>query len=127
VSVNNPGSSGSVAAYQSYVALIIQSGTPLEDPTVTVLENTLGGTPVWTATATGTYIAHLAGAFPGNRTWLNPCSSVVIDQDALVSKYMTIQATGDDITIQLWDETFNTLQDGLNILHLEIRVYPAAA
>lgn len=45
-----------------YVALLTQAGTAA--PVATVLENTLGGTVVWTRSGLGTYVATLAGAFP---------------------------------------------------------------
>ena len=49
-------------AYKKYVALMTQSGTGA--PTATILENTLGGTLVWTRDSSGTYIGTLVGAFP---------------------------------------------------------------
>jgi len=45
-----------------YVALLNQSGTSA--PTAAVVENTLGGTLVWTRNSTGNYYATLTGAFP---------------------------------------------------------------
>lgn len=50
-----------------YKALITQSGTSA--PTVTVIENTLGGTVVWARTGTGVYTGTLVGAFTANKTW----------------------------------------------------------
>jgi len=52
--------------YKSYVALLSQSGTAA--PTAVVLENTLGGTVVWTRQNVGEYIATLLGAFTLNKT-----------------------------------------------------------
>lgn len=49
-----------------YVALLIQSGTT--DPIATVLENSLGGTPVWTRTSDGAYRCTLNGAFTSDKT-----------------------------------------------------------
>lgn len=49
-----------------YRAIISQSGTGT--PTATILENTLGGTPVWSRTGVGTYHLTLAGAFTENKT-----------------------------------------------------------
>lgn len=45
-----------------YRALLTQSGT--NAPVATVLENTLGGTPVWSRSGNGNYRITLAGAFP---------------------------------------------------------------
>jgi len=52
--------------YKVYNALLTQSGTSI--PVATVLENTLGGTPVWNISADGVYSATLAGAFPIAKT-----------------------------------------------------------
>lgn len=51
-----------------YKALLTQAGT--DAPVATVLENTLGGTVVWSRTAIGEYIGTLVGAFPDNKTSL---------------------------------------------------------
>jgi len=55
-----------ILPYRIYVAKITQSGTSA--PSATVLQNTLGGTPVWSRTGTGTYVATLANAFTANTT-----------------------------------------------------------
>ena len=53
--------------YKSYVAILTQTGTAA--PTVaTVLDNTLGGTIVWTRTAAGNYTGTLTGAFTASKT-----------------------------------------------------------
>lgn len=52
--------------YKVYTALISQTGTSA--PTATILENTLGGTVVWTRTGTGAYLATLSGVFTANKT-----------------------------------------------------------
>jgi hypothetical protein len=49
-----------------YKALLTQSGDTA--PTVSVLENTLGGTVVWTRQSAGTYVGTLSGAFTANKT-----------------------------------------------------------
>ena len=54
--------------YKVYTALLTQSGTSA--PTATVLENTLGGTVVWSYNSAGDYTATLSGAFTSNKTWL---------------------------------------------------------
>jgi len=56
-----------VLNYKKYVALLNQSGT--DAPVATVLENTLGGEPVWTRVTDGLYTCTLAGAFPQNKTF----------------------------------------------------------
>jgi len=52
--------------YKVYTALISQTGT--NAPTATVLENTLGGTIVWTRSNTGQYVGTLTGAFTDQKT-----------------------------------------------------------
>lgn len=52
--------------YKVYTALLTQSGT--NAPTAIVLENTLGGTIVWSRTAVGEYLGTLTGAFILDKT-----------------------------------------------------------
>ena len=54
--------------YKVYTALISQAGTAA--PTAIVLENTLGGVPVWTRSSTGIYLATLAGVFIEDKTFV---------------------------------------------------------
>jgi len=56
------------ASYLVYTALLTQSGT--NAPVATVLENTLGGTVVWSYNDVGYYTATLANAFTENKTYL---------------------------------------------------------
>jgi hypothetical protein len=64
----------------SYVALLTQNGT--NAPVSTVLENTLGGTVVWSYEGAGVYSATLVGAFLETTTFLlhggNPNSNAEI-------------------------------------------------
>lgn len=55
-----------IKPYKVYTALLSQSGTSA--PTATVLENTLGGTIVWSRSNTGQYIGTLTGAFTDQKT-----------------------------------------------------------
>ena len=57
---------GSSVNYKIYRALLAQSGTSA--PVATILENTLGGVPVWSRSAMGDYLLTLAGAFPAGKT-----------------------------------------------------------
>lgn len=52
--------------YKVYTALLTQTGTSA--PTAVVLENTLGGVPVWTRTGAGIYRCTLASAFTDLKT-----------------------------------------------------------
>lgn len=53
-------------SYLSYIAHLTQSGTAA--PVATVVENTLGATPVWARAALGEWTLTLADAFPANDT-----------------------------------------------------------
>lgn len=111
--------------YLVYTANLSQSGT--NAPVATVLENTLGGTLVWTRLDAGQYAATLAGAFGDaskvyiliQGTWYEGtytygCFSLfgVNDSNSLVF-----------YTLKLND--LNTYTDSLfNNTTVEIRVYP---
>lgn len=63
--------------YKVYTALLTQSGTSA--PVATVLENTLGGTVVWTRSDVGTYAGTLSGAFTADKTFLVVNQSSIAD------------------------------------------------
>ncbi len=65
---NPEGTSGDSSGVKVYRALLTQTGT--DAPVATVLENTLGGTVVWSYGGVGTYTATLANAFTANKTHL---------------------------------------------------------
>jgi len=58
----NPG------GHKVYRALLTQPGT--DAPVATVLENSLGGTVVWTRNTAASYHGTLAGAFPANKVFI---------------------------------------------------------
>ena len=58
---------GGDTGVKRYKALLNQSGT--DAPVATILENTLGGVPVWTRIADGYYYCTLANAFTANKTF----------------------------------------------------------
>lgn len=108
---------GGAAAYLVYTALLSQSNT--DAPVATVLENTLGGTVVWTRNDVGDYSATLAGAFTEAKTAVIIC--VNSDQSAgLVVGYET--PTTDEVKVYLKGNSFAPAdQLGCTV---EIRVYP---
>lgn len=57
---------GKINGIKVYRGLLTQSGT--DAPVATVLENTLGGTPVWSYSDVGRYVVTLAGAFTSAKT-----------------------------------------------------------
>lgn len=63
------GNGSGARPYKVYTALLTQSGT--DAPVATVLENTLGGTVVWSYDDAGQYRATLTSAFTENKTWFD--------------------------------------------------------
>lgn len=56
------------SSYKKYVIHFLQTGT--SNPSVTVLENTLSGTPVWTRAGVGLYDMTLTGEFLINKLYI---------------------------------------------------------
>lgn len=106
---------GGGASYLKYVALLSQTGT--DAPVATVLENTLGGTVVWTRDGEGAYLGTLEGAFTENKTLIFVQSTGAFSQIAYWD-------TEDNVQVQTKAST-TTLEDGqLLSASIEIRVYP---
>lgn len=109
---------GGGSSYLKYVALLSQSGT--DAPVATVLENTLGGTVVWTRNDAGDYTGTLAGAFTVNKTTVNVSIAssyfayVLLSASTVdaLSLYSTQAADGSGI------------DDAFDKAFIEIRVYP---
>jgi hypothetical protein len=99
-----------------YIATISQSGT--SDPTVTVLENTIGDI-VWTRLGLGSYAGTLSGAFPDqDRTYITLNSTL---DPALVS---AVWFTTNQIRIKTRDTSLDALADDLlQFSTIEIRTY----
>lgn len=98
--------------YKIYVALLTQSGSG--NPAATELENTLGGTVVWTRAGTGDYRGTLAGVFTLDKTFVlvSPSGTATTDIAAvtrLSSDVMQLRTPADS---------------HLNSNSIEIRVYP---
>ena len=64
------GGAGFPAGTKMYLALLTQSGT--DAPVATVLQNTLGGTVVWTRAGVDSYRGTLSNAFTENKTFIQP-------------------------------------------------------
>ena len=101
--------------YKKYIALISQTGTA--NPTVAVLENTIGNI-VWTRSLVGVYYGTLTGAFTANKTSVNISGVYKGSAQAIrrnnneVNVFTTATLTITE-TDSLLDETY-----------IEIRVYP---
>lgn len=110
--------SGSVKVYR---ALLTQAGVAA--PVATVLENSLGGTPVWSYSGAGQYTMTLAGAFPSGKTFLNiratgdPGATTDLAGVTRISDNAIFVGTGDPATATYNDNVL----DGTSI---EILVYP---
>lgn len=125
---------GAGTSYKKYTALLTQTGT--DAPVATVLENTLGGTPVWTRTALGVYRITLTGTFTENKTLVEgfgnsdgtagiykPTFGGTMGAYTLIrvdANYIQLQTYNDTITGQL---EFSAIL-GVNSIPIEIRVYP---
>lgn len=106
-----------------YVALLSQTGTSA--PVATVLENTLGGVPVWTYSGVGTYDVTLASAFPTSKTniettLINWLDSAIDNEDMFVKITKNSQSA---YTIISYVNTSNT-NGILNKFYFKIEVYP---
>ena len=116
-------SSGGV--FKLYVANLTQSGT--NAPVATVLQNTLGGTLVWTRSEEGQYMATLADVFGDvdkvyimiqgiwfESTFTFPCFSLFGVNDSNSIIFYTLALSTPD-----------TYEDSLfNNTSVEIRIYP---
>ena len=112
--------SGNLSATQvqpkKYTALISQTGTSA--PTATVLENTLGGTVVWTRTGAGAYVATLSNAFTINKTFLLLAPSASGGQtNTLISN------SSSTVELGVFSNAGNFSDGFLTNRSIEIRVY----
>jgi len=102
-----------------YKALLTQTGT--DAPVATVLENTLGGTVVWTYYGIGDYRGTLSGAFPENDTLLYPGIAYATTAPYINASIYPLWVSNNVVRIQCDDGD----QDGvLNNLLVKIEVYP---
>ena len=107
---------GSGYSYLIYTALITQSGGG--NPTVTVLENTIGNI-VWERSGTGSYTGNLSNAFTLGKTFTLIGTSTYLFNTGLVFARNSVNS------VYILTQTNNIQVD--NILYdtsIEIRVYP---
>ena len=108
--------------YKVYTALLTQTGT--NDPVATVLDNTLGGTVVWSRLGIGSFRATLAGAFTLNKTiFYSDSRSGYTFWTGIIQASKDF--TADTIEFYTLDSVtgFNT-DERLRNSFVEIRVYP---
>ncbi len=118
-------SAGGSASYLVYTALLTQSGT--DAPVATVLENTLGGTVVWSYSDVGRYVGTLSGAFTSNKTAI--FCNLGVDLSAPVTVRMEgYRNNANTVEVRLYDPINDATSDdilGDNMTSIiEIRVYP---
>jgi len=107
--------------YKVYSALLSQSGT--NAPTVTVLQNTLGDTPIWTRLTTGVYIGAFTNSYLASKTYLI-VGSTTASYAASDAKIGFSGASSGSNTIGVYTNANGTQVDGvLENTSIEIRVY----
>lgn len=105
--------------YEKYNFFATQIAT--NAPTVVVRENTIGGTPIWSRTNPGEYLATLAGGFPGGASKVAIISGVVNGQG---QSYLGEWIDANSIAIYTSDSTFATVDNLLTNTFFEVRIYP---
>lgn len=114
-------SGGGSASYLVYTALLTQTGT--DAPVATVLENTLGGTVVWTRYSAGIYKATLSSVFTENKTVVYPDYAVGYYINNLSTTIRGSRVSSNDISIE-YSGGVDFSDDGISNVLIEIRVYP---
>lgn len=106
-----------LSAIKMYRAIVTQAGVAA--PTATVLENTLGGTVVWTRSGVGEYLATLTGAFTVNKTFIR----AGLEAGGDVQVIDIVRNSADELGVSTW--TGAGLTDGvMTAAMVEILVYP---
>jgi hypothetical protein len=105
-------------SYLKYVALLSQSGE--DAPIATVLENTLGGTPVWTRIAVGVYRLTLTDAFPTDKTII----FTSLTEENNIGLVFTETQTGSFVRVRTSNLSGSSIDEVLSNTSIEIRVYP---
>jgi hypothetical protein len=107
------------SGYKVYTALLSQTGT--DAPTATVLQNTLGGNPVFTYVGVGEYNITLTNAFPENKTFYltsptGGSGQAVVElnrEDNNTILVLSFSVSGAELADQILEKT-----------PVEIRIYP---
>ncbi|PCJ89982.1 MAG: hypothetical protein COA57_00070 [Flavobacteriales bacterium] len=103
-----------------YRAILTQSGT--SNPTVNVLENTLGsGSFTFTRTGVGAYSANYSNNFLLGGVSVLIGSSI---NGGLLNHITYGPSSNNNIAIKTWDGAGNQSDDILNFTSIEIRIYP---
>lgn len=104
--------------YKVYTALMNQTGTSA--PTVTIMENTLGGTITWSYSSAGYYIGTLTGAFTANKTTVSTTLGAQVG--TVPVKVSSLRASVN--TVEVYTVSNGSAADGmLSSAFFEVRVY----
>lgn len=103
-------------AVGTYTGLLIQMGT--SDPTVIEIQNTIGGTPVWSRTGIGEYMVTITGKFTENKT-ITTITNVTINND----KIAIIRNDENSILIYTFNSSGAAADNVLGNTSFEIKVY----
>lgn len=104
-------------AYKVYTAYLTQAGTA--DPTVIILQNTLGGAVNWNRNAAGDFHAVGSGLYPTqSKVWCG------ISNNNPVFEYQQFSWQGGDLCILYAFNNVGVLSDNITLAQVEIRVYP---
>lgn len=108
--------------YKAYRALLTQTGTAA--PVATVLENSLGGTVVWTYAASGRYDATLVGAFLAGKVTYN--SGFVNDLSAPTGIFSIMRSDNNTLRLVTTSagDVATVADDILLATFIEVLVYP---
>ena len=108
--------------YKVYRALLTQSGT--DAPVATVLENTLGGTVVWSYDDQGTFVGTLSNAFTEGKTATYPVG-LTDDTISIVDKPVVLFTRSSENNVRLKTGLDGVASNGvLSNSTVQILVYP---
>ena len=101
-------------SYKKYIALLNQTGT--NDPTATVLENTLSSGITWSRSTTGEYEGTLTGEFTNNKTFV----LITLTQSGQV---LAGRKTDNKVQVYTFTDLGVAIDGYLTNASIEIRVY----
>jgi hypothetical protein len=108
---------GQVRPYKVFTALVSQADTGA--PTMTILENTLSGTPVFSYDDVGEYELTLAGEFVNNKTVVITKLIIGFNQ---ANSYLAERVSNDVVEVKSY-ATGTLSNSRLSNSYLEIRIY----
>jgi hypothetical protein len=117
----NQGTSAQNVGYNSYIALLSQSGTSA--PTAIIGNNTLASVPVWTRVSAGFYTLTLASAFPLTKTYI----ILGTNANGGLTFFYDVQSSGapNSFNVYIRNAVTGIMSDDLLTYNpIEIKVYP---